>query len=52
MKNKSNMLGDKQICPVCLVDTLCIPFECCHMVCVDCYARIMFTKCPICRMKL
>lgn len=51
-KNKCNILGKKMECNICdNNNVLCIPFECAHYVCCDCYIEIIATQieCPYCR---
>ena len=55
LRNKINMSSKIQNCPICLEeDAKCIPYECCHYTCIQCYIKIKTTtcKCPICRLPI
>jgi tetratricopeptide (TPR) repeat protein len=49
-KNKMSLLGKELECPICMEDCRCIPLECCHYVCGNCYLLLYKTKCAECRM--
>jgi TPR repeat protein len=51
-KNKLKRLSIKMDCSVCLEEKICIPLECTHYLCGECYMQINKTKCPECRMDL
>jgi hypothetical protein len=50
-KNKVSMNSKEQECGICDRDELCIPLECSHFVCRDCYIKFYDSKCPFCRME-
>lgn len=43
-KNKKNLLGKIDKCPICFESTLLIPYECAHYICCSCY----MIDCSIC----
>ena len=49
-KNKRNRFMKVVECPICLVDKECIPFECTHYFCDECYTKYYDKSCPICRL--
>jgi len=54
-KNKCNMMEKEEFCAICFDTKSCIPTECCHYFCKDCYPRLYTTSsglCPTCRCKL
>ena len=50
-KNKVSMNSKEQECGICDIDELCIPLECSHFVCRECYIKFYESKCPYCRME-
>jgi tetratricopeptide (TPR) repeat protein len=51
--NKCKFLAKEDKCPVCLETKQCIPLECVHWFCVDCYPDLLNKNyCPICRTKI
>lgn len=52
--NKCNLMSKNGECCICLNnDVKCIPLECCHYFCFDCYPKILQTgSCPSCRCKI
>ena len=48
--NKCKFMSKESDCAVCIETKQCIPLECCHYFCIDCYPKVLETeKCPICR---
>lgn len=39
-------------CPLCNIDCKCIPFECCHYLCPECYTKVKITSstCSYCKL--
>jgi hypothetical protein len=53
MRNKINLSSKIQKCPICLEEGVkCIPYDCCHYNCIQCYIQIKTSTrvCPICRL--
>ena len=50
-KNKCNTLSKEQECGICDKNELCIPLECSHFVCRECYIKFYESKCPYCRIE-
>ena len=49
IKNKINVFKKNELCPICLETKLCIPIECTHYYCIECYCKILnIKKCAIC----
>ena len=53
-KNKCNFLSKDENCSICFENRKCIPTECCHYFCTECYPTIFLygSLCPSCRCKL
>ena len=49
-KNKRTNFMKIVECPICMVDKECIPFECTHYFCDECYIKYYNKSCPICRL--
>jgi hypothetical protein len=50
--NKCNFLSKLYECSVCYENKQCIPLECVHYFCIDCYPKILSAEfCPCCRCK-
>ena len=49
-KNKRNYFMKILECPICIVEKECIPFECTHYFCDECYIKYYNKSCPICRL--
>lgn len=52
--NKCNLMAKNNICMICYEEDIkCIPFECCHYACLDCYVELKTNtyECPQCRIK-
>ena len=52
--NKCNLLKKENDCIVCMeTNTMCIPLECVHYICISCYPAIIYSKkCPFCRLSI
>lgn len=48
--NKINMASKQDDCPICMETKKCIPLECCHYFCTDCYPKIYKKLCAICKL--
>ena len=51
-KNKKMKFGKEEECKICTEEALCIPLECTHYLCCDCYTEYYNKKCPFCRISL
>lgn len=52
-KNKLNALKKTDTCIICMEEAVCIPLECTHYLCINCYPIIIKQKkCHVCRMEL
>ena len=49
-KNKCNFLSKESECPVCLETRKCIPLECAHYICLECYPKVYEDTCPVCKL--
>ena len=49
-KNKRNCFMKILECPICIEEKECIPFECTHYFCDECYIKYYNKSCPICRL--
>ena len=50
--NKTKLFTELNVvreCPICFDTKINIPFECAHLVCVECYSNLK--SCPLCRAK-
>ena len=51
--NKRNVLKKEDECPICSNVGDCIPLECAHYICINCYPTIIYSsKCPMCRIPI
>ena len=51
--NKCNVLKKQNECPICNDIVDCIPLECAHYICINCYPTIVNSgKCPLCRIPI
>lgn len=51
-KNKCNIMEKYEKCIICYEECMCIPLECSHYTCRECYIRtIVSGKCGYCRME-
>lgn len=49
-KNKLKKFSTKAECEICYNgETICIPLECTHYVCTNCYTHFCNESCPFCR---
>lgn len=47
--NKKSKVKEVSDCMICMADDRCIPLECTHTVCDDCYMRYHKTRCEYCK---
>jgi len=51
--NKRNIMKKEDECPICKEIVDCIPLECTHYICINCYPTIVYSKkCPLCRLSI
>jgi tetratricopeptide (TPR) repeat protein len=51
--NRYNKYGNEEECQICFENNMVIPLECTHVVCINCYPKIIDTyKCPFCRIDI